>query len=356
MRQPFPLHILKTHKLCLLWPVGVCESTYYPCTYYGFGSFCGTHTNGCRVSCEYQGVCNDLEQYSRPTFEEQIVKDGTLCTTSQGKPGSCNYGTCIELPVVVGPIDCSGFWEVTGDCSTTCGDGVRSRRFVVDQPAENGGSDCTDPADGETDFQACRADISCPVDCDGSWSNWGECSATCGSGSRTQTFKIQLFASNGGVSCPASDGNIKSKDCTTSISCQGSVDCQGDWSSWTICDASCGGGVQRRSYFHTKEAENGGDQCAIDKGAIETAECNNDACPIDCVGSWGEYNDCSVTCGGGKVTRQYSVTVPAASGGKPCSSNDGAIESQTCKSGALCDYEDIDGCTQYSGKVMSVNS
>lgn len=55
--------------------------------------------------------------------------------------------------------------------------------------------------------------------------------------------------------------------------------------------------------------------------------------PMDCVGSWGNYTDCNVTCGEGFKTHTYTVTTPAADGGVECPAEDGAVESQACNAG-----------------------
>ena len=56
--------------------------------------------------------------------------------------------------------------------------------------------------------------------------------------------------------------------------------------------------------------------------------------PIDCVGSWGDWSNCSETCGGGKKTRDYSITTPAENGGEECSAEDGDIIIQDCNTQA----------------------
>ena len=56
--------------------------------------------------------------------------------------------------------------------------------------------------------------------------------------------------------------------------------------------------------------------------------------PIDCVGSWGEWSNCSETCGGGQKTRDYSITTPAENGGDECPAEDGDIITQDCNTQA----------------------
>ena len=57
----------------------------------------------------------------------------------------------------------------------------------------------------------------------------------------------------------------------------GSVDCEvEDWSEWSDCSATCGGGTKTRGRGVVQAAENGGAVCP----ALEEKEpCNTDQCP-----------------------------------------------------------------------------
>ena len=46
--------------------------------------------------------------------------------------------------------------------------------------------------------------------------------------------------------------------------------------------------------------------------------CNTEACPIDCNGTWSEYTTCSASCGGGAQSRTFTRTVAPAHGGSTC--------------------------------------
>merc|ERR1712115_108167 len=59
-----------------------------------------------------------------------------------------------------------------------------------------------------------------------------------------------------------------------------------EWSNWGQCSATCGGGVSTRNRGVEKEAVNGGEQC---EGSTEDEEhCHQEPCPIDC--KWGEWS------------------------------------------------------------------
>jgi hypothetical protein len=53
-----------------------------------------------------------------------------------------------------------------------------------------------------------------PVDCTGSWSSYGSCSASCGGGTQIRTYTVTRSAAHGGSSCPHSNGHQQTRSCT----------------------------------------------------------------------------------------------------------------------------------------------
>jgi hypothetical protein len=114
------------------------------------------------------------------------------------------------------PVDCKmSDWTQWGACSKTCGGGTQTRTRTVTTPAANGGVAC--PA--LTDTSNCNVQP-CPVDCVGSWSNWGECDAKCGTGMRNRIYSVSRAAEHGGQACPVPDRAIASEPCDTQKTCQ----------------------------------------------------------------------------------------------------------------------------------------
>ena len=94
--------------------------------------------------------------------------------------------------------------------------------------------------------------------------------------------------------------------------------CEGSWSGYGACDASCGGGTQTQTWTTTTPSAHGGTACP--SPATQSQECNTQPCPINCEGSWSDYTPCNEPCGGGTQTRTWTTTTLPAHGGTACPS------------------------------------
>lgn len=151
------------------------------------------------------------------------------------------------------------------------------------------------------------------------WSAWSDCSKECGEG----TQKRQRLCENPppgryGKDCYRFGPSEEEKPCFLKI-CP--VDGRfSEWSAFTKCDKTCGGGKRVR----TRDCNDpppvfGGKNCEGETRQEEV--CNVEPCPVVDGGfsAWSEYSACSVTCGKGQKTRTRSCTNPApGNGGKPC--------------------------------------
>lgn len=220
---------------------------------------------------------------------------GKACPAAQSQ--KCNEQPC--------PVDCAGAWGDYGACSKPCGTGQQSRSFSVTTQAAHGGDACPAVLREE---QPCNTN-GCPVNCAGSFGAWGSCSEQCGGGSQSRSYDATTPAAFGGTACPASP---ESQDCNTH---ECAVHCEGSWGAWSACSKVCGGGTQTRNYATTTASAHGGQQCPVSPA---TRPCNAQACPIDCVSTWGSWGACSKKCGGGTQTRSITVSLQTANGGKAC--------------------------------------
>ena len=271
--------------------------------------------------------------------DECHAKDGAL------ERRSCNTRACV-------PGDCVGRWDAWSECSARCGTGFQTRGYVVEKPAHHSGKPCAF-RDGALQSRACNSEP-CTVACEGQWSDWSECSAECGGGQKWRTYKITRFPEGkGALACPIADGAMEVVQCGTGPCPR---DCRGQWGPWSRCSAACGGGQQLRQYVVLETAENGGVECAFGNHTEQRRACNQAACSRDCVGSWGDWTECTVACGGGGTRRRrFHVDMPHAAGGKRCEARHGQTEedkscgNQPCVVDCEGAFEPWSRCTRACG-------
>lgn len=176
---------------------------------------------------------------------------------------TCNAVPCDEACEV------SGFGE-WGACSAQCGGGVQTRTRTVTKPGSGSSPAARCPALHETrtcNTGACPA----PSDCIASgWSAWSACSAPCGGGLTHRTRAITRNNSNGDACLLQT---LQTQPCGTepcSQSCE-----TGAWTEWSECTSTCGGGIQKRTRPVAENAVNGGEACGA---TDEFRECNAHSC------------------------------------------------------------------------------
>ena len=102
------------------------------------------------------------------------------------------------------------------------------------------------------------------------------------------------------------------------ISCEGSADCEGEWTNVTTCED----GEKTSTYMVTTPAKKGGKPCPYKDLEEKTEPCEI----TDCIGSWGEWSNCVNS----THSRTYTVTSAAKDGGSPCPNKAGDIDTQAC--------------------------
>lgn len=98
----------------------------------------------------------------------------------------------------------------------------------------------------------------------------------------------------------------KAKDCPD--------DCVvSEWSQWSSCSKSCGGGIQSRTR-ELLQASSTGASCGP---MVQTRACSTAPCPVGCVlSSFSEWTPCSASCGSGYSARSRTVITPPSNGGR----------------------------------------
>ena len=165
------------------------------------------------------------------------------------------------------------------------------------------------------------------IDCVGDYVNIGVCSTTCGPGTQQQEYIISQPAENGGASCSITQHDTRNISCNITP-CP--IDCEGSFGDYETCSVGCGGGSQARTYTITKSADHGGIDCPHSDGDTEERQCNPDPCPINCVGSFENLGECSRECGGGVLRQFYDITTEAQYGGGQCDNKQNDLQTMPC--------------------------
>ncbi len=95
------------------------------------------------------------------------------------------------------------------------------------------------------------------------------------------------------------------------------------------CSATCGGGLQNKTYHISQIAANGGIACGATEGTVTAFACNTQACPANCTGYYYPNSTCSVTCGGGTKTETFNVTTAPSGAGTACPASTRVISCNT---------------------------
>lgn len=256
---------------------------------------------------------------------------------------------------------CEYEWSQWSECKSenNCGQGIKTRNFII----TNEGDDCPDPTPiPETKLCSLQP---CPDNCIGEWGDWGECDKTCGGGNTYRTYNVLNKEKNGGNECPHKDGYIEEKECNTH-SCP--FDCEGTWSDWGDCSKTCknsddeANGIRNKTFYVQKDMiyqegttptpkdclSEGSDWPEdipipvgwnFEKGISDlsneqllettgsklynfTEECETPRCAIDCEGSWSDWTPCTQDCHGpdsvGTQQRVFNVSRQKEYGGRNC--------------------------------------
>jgi len=124
------------------------------------------------------------------------------------------------------------------------------------------------------------------------------------------------------------------------------------WGEWGDCSSSCGQGEKLRYRFVAAPAEKGGRQCKGKNFVVE--DCRKDPCSVDCLYSaWQMWGDCTQSCNNGIMERIRTVVKHSAFGGKAC---DAAVTHQLSCNDKPCPQDchwdpwtDFQECTEKCG-------
>ncbi|OCT81914.1 spondin-1 [Xenopus laevis] len=200
-------------------------------------------------------------------------------------------------------------WITWSPCSASCGMGMRSRERYVKQFPEDG-SLCKVPTE---ETEKCIVNEECePSSCIVTeWAEWEECSATCGMGMKKRHRMIKMTPADGSM-CKADTTEVEKcmmPECHT-IPCVLSP-----WSEWSDCSVTCGKGTRTRQRMLKSPAELG--DCNEELKQVE--KCMLPECPISCeLTEWSYWSECNKSCGKGHMIRTRMITMEPQFGGAVC--------------------------------------
>ena len=141
------------------------------------------------------------------------------------------------------------------------------------------------------------------------WTSWSLCSASCGPGVEKRT-RAAVF--------PAVVDIKESRPCNLKA-CPPLCDFTA-WSAWSPCSATCSAfGMPPPRSVRTRTTSSTHPSCIAQVNAFKL--CNVDDCPQDCVHSPMRAVPCNVECGGGEMHYLYYVQLKNSPGGSPCPEN-----------------------------------
>ncbi|XP_022781861.1 coadhesin-like [Stylophora pistillata] len=226
-------------------------------------------------------------------------------------------------------------WISLGECSVTCGGGRQAwSRTCTNPPPSGKGPTCVEQGLGlATEERECNMQECAVPGGYTEWTEWGECSVTCGGGrqiwSRTCTNPPP---SGKGPTClqQGLGRAMEERECNIPecgnlftyqtlllpLAVPGGYT---EWTEWGECSVTCGEGRQIWSRTCTNPPPSGKGPTCVEQGlgrAMEEREYNMQECAIPGgYTNWSDWRECSVTCGGGVQTRYRTCTNPPPSGG-----------------------------------------
>ncbi|XP_039767398.1 spondin-1 isoform X2 [Ornithorhynchus anatinus] len=204
-------------------------------------------------------------------------------------------------------------WSPWSACSSsTCEKGKRMRQRMLKAQL-----DLSVPCPDTQDFQPCMGP-GCS-DEDGStctmseWITWSPCSVSCGMGMRSRERYVKQFPDDGSMCKVPTEETEK---CVVNEDCSPSSCLLTEWGEWDECSATCGIGLKKRHRM-IKLSPADGSMCKAE--TMETEKCMMPECPIDCeLTEWSQWSECNKSCGKGHVIRTRMIKMEPQFGGAPC--------------------------------------
>eukprot|EP00928_Gymnodinium_smaydae_P010177 TRINITY_DN13817_c0_g1_i2.p1 TRINITY_DN13817_c0_g1~~TRINITY_DN13817_c0_g1_i2.p1 ORF type:complete len:857 (+),score=141.13 TRINITY_DN13817_c0_g1_i2:324-2894(+) len=309
---------------------------------------CYQMSDECRVKdvdCEI----SEWDEWSSCDGSQQYTKRRVLVEASgNGKP--CNHSLRLLKPCHL-VVDCSvSDWSDWSSCDKECSGGQQQRQRQVIKHPNAFGASCPELL---METRGCNTKL-----CDGDvkpkcqlseWTQWSECSATCGVASKTRSrFMTSAITCN--------EPLFEVTSCDENPECAYRDCAWNEWLEWSTCTCACGGGQRSRQRDIRITPTRGGKPCDLgnmsETEACNTHPCRDGSCIDGKLSEWSEWEKCSQTCEGGLTWRHRSYIQEANSCGRPavgpvretaaCNADVSCTEAQDC---VFQDWSDWSHCT-----------
>ncbi|XP_050400756.1 A disintegrin and metalloproteinase with thrombospondin motifs 6 [Patella vulgata] len=181
--------------------------------------------------------------------------------------------------------------------------------------------------------------------CPPTWtfSNWGECSQSCGGGLQSRSVVCDRLVGEDEPKEVLDDTECLDNKPSVDKTC-GEIECPSVWftDEWSKCRPSCGAGSKtRRAFCMTSDGKTYLEEkkCSLKEKPVTTKVCRNENCPPP---EWvkGEWGECSSECGTGHQRRNVQCRSPEGQPSKNCDRRKKPITITTCET--KCEDEDDD--------------
>lgn len=298
------------------------------------------------------GACSAECGHAVAMRQRSVLKLPNAC--GQLPEGAKQDFKMCDLPLCAEDRDCRlSVWSAWSPCSSPC-HGIRQRVRRVVALAAGAGKPCNEesltevsdcnPVAGEVTPALCGPNLEAK-DCElAGWSEWSQCSSTCGDGQQLRTRTVLQASQNGGKLCT---GNLtlvrgcKAAPCPVEVK-----DCVwGAWSSWGTC-VQCSG--QRTRHRVIEQLPTIGGKPCEPKQALEMSHCESD-CAETRLCIWADWSseECSQTCTSRTATRHRGLQLVKKSGlmslsGK--SEAEAVLFTGNTSSGCVGSQQDVANC------------
>nr|XP_055040560.1 thrombospondin type-1 domain-containing protein 7B isoform X1 [Misgurnus anguillicaudatus]XP_055040561.1 thrombospondin type-1 domain-containing protein 7B isoform X1 [Misgurnus anguillicaudatus]XP_055040562.1 thrombospondin type-1 domain-containing protein 7B isoform X1 [Misgurnus anguillicaudatus]XP_055040563.1 thrombospondin type-1 domain-containing protein 7B isoform X1 [Misgurnus anguillicaudatus] len=308
--------------------------------------------------------CNDGDLRWRSRIVLRWPEGDHICPDlNQTQP--CNNVTCLKYSYVYSDWSSCQIGE-----NAVCGRGIKTR--LLNCVRSDGKlvelSMCKELGPSRGKLSA-PCEVGCPVNCLlTEWSNWSECSHTCGNQSQMTRSRVVLqSAGEGGRPCPSQLSQTRSCPIKPCYSWR-----LGNWSPCRVEGADCGEGVSRREMSCVVHwgSLSGPPQpvpvedhwCVVtsqSKGSeIELQQPCAIPCPGEChLAKWSPWSSCQLLCLDGRSfemwgrqARSRAVVTQVAENQDSCPSQ--VYETQPCQGGTCLSYEWMTGEWRHNRRLV----